>query len=128
VIALPPPPEVKLDWSVLTKRGVSAALMFVLAPRVANTHEQARAARTWASITGVKRVILPEIFSAWRTRWLLAHALAKLGDEAREHAMPRQYTTGIWWRHDQDRIRLQRIRSQHDILKSFCGRHHYGLC
>jgi uncharacterized SAM-binding protein YcdF (DUF218 family) len=108
------PSHTQLNCDVLSKLGVPPTAIVRVGDNLSSTHEEAQAVRTWAALSGARRIIVPtDLFASRRTRWIFERELASIGVAVNVQAFAApDYTLGDWWR---DRYGL--IDFNNEILK-----------
>jgi uncharacterized SAM-binding protein YcdF (DUF218 family) len=104
----------ELNRAVLINRGVPLQSIILVGHDVANTYQESRAVREWAQQTGAKKIIIvTEMFSSRRVRWIFDRQLATIGVKTIIYALPHpNYDYRRWWQGE-----LGVIEFQNEVLK-----------
>jgi uncharacterized SAM-binding protein YcdF (DUF218 family) len=103
------PSNSELARSVLIKLGVAPQAIIAVGHDVSNTYEEARAVREWARNNGATKIIIvTEMFSSRRVRWIFDRELAMIGVKAIIHTVADpDYDFYRWWQDERGIIQFQ---------------------
>lgn len=89
--------------AVLIKLGVASQAIIDVDQNASNTYEEMRAVREWAQHSGAKKIIIvTEMFSSRRVRWIFDRYLSTIGVKVILHPLPNPaYDVEHWWQDEQ---------------------------
>jgi uncharacterized SAM-binding protein YcdF (DUF218 family) len=103
------PSNSELARSVLIKLGVAPQAIIAVGHDVSNTYEEARAVREWARNNGATKIIIvTEMFSSRRVRWIFDREFAMIGVKAIIYTVADpDYDFYRWWQDERGIIQFQ---------------------
>lgn len=116
------PSNAEIARSVLITLGVEPQAIIEIGHDTSNTYEEARAVREWAQTSGATKIIIvTEMFSSRRVRWVFNRELATTGVKVIIDAVPDpDYDFNRWWQNERGVIQFQ-----NEVLKYFYYRVKY---
>jgi uncharacterized SAM-binding protein YcdF (DUF218 family) len=100
--------HVEYNRRVLLKLGVPESAIEPVGENLANTYQEVRALRDWATRTKARSIIVPtEVFSTRRVRWTLHRVLGGTVVIRVTALAPYGYDRDNWWQHEAGVIAFQ---------------------